>query len=293
MTESEASVSRRAVVRSVGSVAAGAVGGCLVERDDRSTDPDGSGGLSGAEGTPCEWGRTDDDRLPWSTNGEYGGWGGSDHWETESGTTHGPVVFVHGNGRDACDWTSHAEYLLERGYRGDDCWAITFAAETSTHEAMGEELESFVGAVLAYTDREAVDVVAHSLGVTGARYWMDADGREDRVRTFVGLAGAFHGNCWCACCCDQGGAGTPCQFIAAQCYRPGEPLYELLEPEEAPDGTNWYTGYGTADEVFVSCGLVRSPTLSGAEENRRYHTDHDGVRTESRGDLYEWLTAHD
>ena len=35
-------------------------------------------------------------------------------------------MFVHGNTRDACDWSDHATRYLRRGYGGDQLWSITF-----------------------------------------------------------------------------------------------------------------------------------------------------------------------
>ena len=59
------------------------------------------------------------------------------------------MVFVHGNQRDACDWTDHAGFFLRRGYPGDGLWAITFREGTPTHGSMAAQLEDFVRRVLA------------------------------------------------------------------------------------------------------------------------------------------------
>jgi pimeloyl-ACP methyl ester carboxylesterase len=162
--------------------------------------------------TGCEFDRTDDGPLPWSTDGAYGGWGGDAYHGTDGAaaepvdfadatTDRTPVVFVHGNQRDACDWTDHAHFFLQRGYGGGELWAITFRQGTPTHRSMAAQLDAFVGRVREHTGADRVAVVAHSLGVTGVRYWLAARDRYDWVETVVGLAGANHGtvlNAWCA-----------------------------------------------------------------------------------------------
>lgn len=240
--------------------------------------------------TGCERDRTDDERLPWSTDGEYGGWGGHEYHGTDPGSEGTPIVFVHGNQRDACDWERHAEFFLQRGYGGDDLWAVTFGDGTPSHAAMVEELDAFVGSVREYTGAESVDVVAHSLGVTGVRCWLAARNRLPWVDTFVGLAGANHGtvlNTWCA---DSGLDRGP--YRVSEFLRDdhdavdGHPLARLNE-NETPGDVEYYTLRGTEDPLFWNCR--QSPELEGAT-NVAIETDHDGVRTERTAleYVYRW-----
>jgi hypothetical protein len=273
--------SRRDVLRAAG--AAGAVGTA------------GLVSSPAAAAGECSGTRTDDGTLPFDTGGEYGGWGGHEFHGTEPGTVENPVVFVHGNSRDACDFLEHAETFLERGYLGDALWSITFREETSTHPEMRDQLEGFVGDVLAYTGASTVDVVAHSLGVTGARFWLAAFDRYDSVDFLVGLAGANHGTSTCPTCTAYPGTGEPCQFISPQCAdQPGEPLYELNNPDETPraDSKAYYTVRGTADAFYPV--YTDSPRLEGADRNVVIEgADHDEVRAGDRSvDLqYRWTTS--
>lgn len=241
----------------------------------------------------CEVDRTDDSRLPWSTNGAYGGWGGHDYHGTESDSDRRPVVFVHGNQRDTCDWEAHAEFFRQRGYTGDDLWAITFAEGTPDHEAMADQLDAFVGRVREHTGAEAVDVVGHSLGVTGLRYWLVARGRFEWVETFVGLAGANHGTVLCTWCADAGMNGGPyssSEFLRADYEEiPNHPL-SVLNVNETPGEIEYYTIRGTDDTLFWRC--QDSPTLEGAT-NVLLETDHDGVRTdrEAMERIYRWISG--
>ena len=293
----EADPSRRRVLAAIGTATtAGVAGTGVVGADHEQDDGDDLAGLQVATGDPCEWERTDDSHLPFETEG-YGGWGGHEFLDTEPGLDYYPVVFAHGNTRDACDFLDHAEYFIERGFKGDALWAITFGREGSTHDEMRNQLEDFVAKIREYTGINKVQVLGHSLGVTGMRYWMDGlddyPDRYDRVETVVGLAGANDGTWTCGPDCEEGaGTARVCQFISHDCAdTPGEPLYELNTPDETPDDEiDYHTLRGSADEFF----LVRpeSPTLEGAE-NVEMATDHDGVRTEEAAKqlAYEWLST--
>lgn len=286
------------MLAAIGSGAAGSLAGAGIAGADHGDDGgDDPAGLRLGTGDPCEWERTDDSHLPFETAG-YGGWGGHEFLDTEPGLEHYPVVFAHGNTRDACDFLDHAEHFVERGFGGDALWAITFGREGSTHEEMRNQLEDFVAKIREYVGVNKVQVLGHSLGATGLRYWMDGlddhPERYDRVETFVGLAGANDGTWTCGPGCEEGpGTTRVCGFISHDCAdTPGEPLYELNTPDETPndDEIDYHTLRGSADEFF----LVRpeSPTLEGAE-NVEMATDHDGVRTEegARELTYEWLST--
>jgi len=239
----------------------------------------------------CDRSRTDASRLPWNPDGSYGGWGGHEHHGTEPGVERTPVVFVHGNQRDACDWTAYARYFGQRSYRGDELWAITFAQGSPSHREMREQLDSFVGHVRAHTGADTVQVVAHSLGVTGARYWLDRHDRHDWLDAFVGLAGANHGLVLGSLCAGIGltsGTYEPSEFLRAD-YAEGHPLAALNE-NETPGDADYYTVRGTEDPLFWRC--ERSPELEGAT-NVALPTDHDGVRTarETRERTFEWLSG--
>lgn len=241
----------------------------------------------------CPRARTYGGRLPEDVRGEYGGWGGYQYFETEPGASRPPVIFVHGNKHDACDWDSHAEFLLEHGFSGDELWAISFSDPTPSHDQMAIELDRFITAVLAVTDSEQVQVVSHSLGVTGARFWMDEYDAYDRVDTFVGLAGANHGTALCPFL-EQTPLSGPhtdvCDFIGIdRLDDPSHPLNQLNQ-NETPGDVDYYTIRGAYDEFFLSNPM--SPCLEGAEANVRILEDHTGVRDSSitKQYLLEWLS---
>lgn len=241
----------------------------------------------------CSHERKSGARLPWDTGGSYGGWGGHEHHGTDSGVERTPIVFVHGNQRDACDFEEYGLFFRQRSYLGDELWAITFAEASPSHEEMCNQLESFVGRVREYTGADRVQVVAHSLGVTGVRYWLDRLDRYDWVDAFVGLAGANHGMVLSSICADVGltyQTYRSSEFLRAD-YRsfPDHPLAKLNE-EETPGDLDYYTVRGIKDPLFWNC--ERSPELDGAT-NVALHTDHDGVRTSLRTKehVFEWLSG--
>ena len=240
----------------------------------------------------CRHDRTDDSRLPWDTD-EYGGWGGHDYHGTEPGTDRPPVVFVHGNQRDACDWDAHAEFFLNRSYDGDELWAVTFDDPSPTHETMADQLEEFVGQVRDHTGADQVDVVGHSLGVTGLRYWLAREGRFDWVDSFVGIAGANHGSELCSLAARVGLAeGTYKMAHFLRDDAPDDHPLAALNLNETPGDVDYYTIRGTEDPLFMQ--RPESPALEGAH-NVALETDHDGAR-ESLTSLelvYEWVAGQD
>ena len=299
-------IDRRQFLRAASATSAlYAAGTTAASHDDGEGNP-----LAGFGGTACDVDRTDDRYLPWDTGGAYGGWGGHEYHATEPGLAGGenPVVFVHGNTHDACDWSDHATRFLDRGYRGDQLWAITFAAESPTHDEMARQLEDFVANVRAETGAKTVDVVGHSLGVTGVRVWMadsaifaDVDERldvgigprYDRVDTFVGCAGANEGTTTCGPGCSRGsGANRPCGVISTDCNQPGEPLYVLNNPDETPGDVDYYTLRGNLDYFYAD--NPDSPKLEGANANVVLSgRAHNATRASDTAIefIYQWVTA--
>jgi len=272
-TDEDPSPDRRAFLRKAGATGiAVAAGGAAA-----------SGSASAGDLDSCGISRTDDSYLPFSTGGQYGGWRAAEVWGDYSSSGRTPVVFVHGNTGDACNWLTAAEDLIDNGWGGEDVYSITFREESSDHGEMKNQLDDFVQKVLDETGAGQVDIVQHSLGVTGVRWWLEEYGRDYWVRKFVGLGGANHGVCVCPGCYDTSLGGTypmfdtgeACQFIAVQCFSvPGHPLYEINLPTETPGNISYYTLRGVYDPLY-SCNIY-SPYLDGANNDYAY-TDHTGL----------------
>jgi pimeloyl-ACP methyl ester carboxylesterase len=202
-------------------------------------------------------------------------------------------VFVHGNQRDACDWVDHARYFLERGYTGDELWAITFRDGSPTHDEMARSLEDFVSRVREHAGAERVSLVAHSLGVTGARYWLADRDRLDWVDALVGLAGANHGTVLSSLADDVGmhdGTYKMSPFLRADYDDDDDHPLARLNEDETPGDVRYYTIRGTSDPLFWRC--PESPELDGAT-NLVLPVDHDGVRTDPAAieAVYRWVSG--
>lgn len=176
-------------------------------------------------------------------NFRFGGFGG-----TRRGTSlrHIPVIFVHGNNVDACDWYPVRDEFKKAGWGDQEMYAPSYNGLggnngngivysnprcTSEHQQMGwdgvtrvtgnevniPDLYEFIIAVRDYTGSRRFAIVSHSLGVTLARRVLKVhpDLRQDLV-ALVGIAGANHGTSFCppgsetlVMSCDEIAANTP------------------------------------------------------------------------------------
>lgn len=237
--------------------------------------------------------RTQDFVLPWETGHKYGGVGGTAFFDDMPHKLHTPIVFVHGNTRDATDWVPVMQYLRDRGYTGDSLWAITFARRTPSHAEMSVQLDDFVANVREHLGVDKVNIVAHSLGVTGVRYWLSECDRYEWVDSFVGIAGANHGVAAAALAERYGltfGKGRPAMFLNPERLDNSEHPLAKLNEDETPGGVRYYTIRATDDAFFRENS--ESPMLDGAEVNLEVESTHDGVRVhpETLEALYRWLS---
>lgn len=143
-----------------------------------------------------------------------------------------PIIFVHGNsdvafGRGTADgyvswqtgFRSLATFLSGQGYEKREMYTTTWGpadpnqASNNYHsKEYVTRMRAFVEAVIAYTGAKQVNIIGHSMGVTIGRKIIkggtatdhvagDYDvgpSLKDKVKTFVGLAGANYGltACW-------------------------------------------------------------------------------------------------
>lgn len=193
-------------------------------------------------------------------------------------------MFVHGNRSSADAWQSHAADLLATGATGDDIWAIEFSSKTPSHDRMAGELETFVSNLRSYTGRDKIDIVAHSLGVTGVRWWMATQDGHQHVRRFISVAGANHGMKIASVAARFGvssGPFGPVQFLRDDYHRfTDHPLKRLNESPEVPEGVTAYTILGKRDRLFA--GSKRSPALANAKRNVVLDTGHFGSKDATR-----------
>lgn len=232
-----------------------------------------------------------------------GGWGGLARGHP---VRHHPVIFIHGNTRDADDWDepgrSVRRRFLEAGYSPQELWALSYNGKATKdsppalqcrtdNETNIPDLAAFVKAVQAYTGATKLDLVAHSLGVTAARAMLFTHPELTQViEDFVAIAGANHGTTVCRRSWLIWVIGWK-DFIGCDELAPGSLWLQKLNgphgEREAPGPTRFLTIYdGTGTDIFFSprlffypVGDQDSPALKGAKNVKIPGLTHDELRT--------------
>lgn len=232
-----------------------------------------------------------------------GGWGGIAKGYPLRQT---PVIFVHGNTRDAGDWDepgkSVKQRFIEKGYSVQELWALSYNGKATKELPWAKQcrtdnrtnvpdLTGFVKAVLAYTGSPKVDLIAHSLGVTIARSVLaEHPELSQAVEDFVAIAGPNHGTTVCRRSWLVWFTGWK-EFIGCDELVPGSSWLEDLNgsrgERETVGPTRYMTLYdGTGRDRFyrpwlflLPVGDQHSPALKGAENRRLPGLTHDELRT--------------
>ncbi len=224
-----------------------------------------------------------------------------------------PVIFVHGNTSDACDWQLVRDDFRAAGWTDQALWALSYHGlganqgaaparpdpRCSAQRKAGDglprptsndvnvpDLRAFIHAVRRYTGSERFSIVAHSLGVTLARKTLQTDPELRRdLLAFVGIAGGNHGTSLCP-------PGTEALYtVCAELAAAGSAWLEALNgPDgrwETWPGARWlslYDGGGQADVAFTGA-LADSPRLEGAQNRAYPGVSHNDLRV--RADIVE------
>lgn len=149
---------------------------------------------------------------------------------------------------------------------------------------MAAELEAFVFSLRSYTGREKIDVVAHSLGVTGIRWWIETRDGHRHVRRFIALARANHGMKIVTLAARLGvrsGPFGPGRFLRDDYDRFADHLLKRLnESTEVPEDVTAFTTLGKRDRLFA--GSKRSPVLADTERSIALNAGHSEVKNSAR-----------
>ena len=248
-----------------------------------------------------------------------GGWGGIAKGYP---LRHHPVIFVHGNTRDATDWDEPGKSVKQRflaaGYSMQELWALSYNGKSTKNEPPPlqcrtanrvnvSDLAAFVAAVLAYTGAPKVDLVAHSLGVTIARSMLKSyPGLSQAIEDFVAIAGPNHGTTVCRRLWLIWVLGWR-DFVGCDELAPGSAWLKDLNGPHGEGETRKPTRYlaiydGTgADHFYLSwlfllpVGDQDSPALLGAENHKMPGLRHDELRTDEDAiSLYlHFVQSHD
>lgn len=136
-----------------------------------------------------------------------------------------PVLFVHGHGLGPNDWDELAAHLRSQGYPNAYLYAVEIqpnklgnieAAQRFVARA-ADKLLAAAGDAARVAEHagmapDQLDIVAHSMGAVSSR-WYVAKVSPERVRTWVGIAGANHGTN-SLCDYDDDGAIEMCPAFA-------------------------------------------------------------------------------
>lgn len=108
------------------------------------------------------------------------------------------VLFVHGNTGSPSDWNNTKSYLQGKGYSTSQMtfanWGSKSCAACNDHS--GSELTSVKNAVnsaISASCTGKIDVIGHSMGVALAAKAVLDLGKNGKVDSFVGIAGAWKG----------------------------------------------------------------------------------------------------
>jgi triacylglycerol lipase len=103
-----------------------------------------------------------------------------------------PVLFVHGFTRSSADFAAFKQSFVDAGYKPEQLFTIdynSFAPNAYTATL----IQARVDQILAETGKKQVDIVAHSMGAYGTRYFLAHLGGQAKVDAFVSIAGPNHG----------------------------------------------------------------------------------------------------
>lgn len=230
-----------------------------------------------------------------------GGFGG----RSGQAPSHVPVIFVHGNISDACDWLLVRDDFRAAGWNDQALWALSYHAlgsnrsqsparpdprcseqraafdgrlRITSNEVNVADLAAFIRAVQDYTGSQSFSLVAHSLGVTLARRTLQRHADlADQLVAFVAIAGGNAGTSLCP-------PGSETIYPGCRELQPGSAwLAELNGPDNSLQSwpeAQWltiYDGSGQADVAYQG-ELKDSPRLRGADNRSFAGTGHNDLR---------------
>ncbi len=141
----------------------------------------------------------------------FGGFGGGDCKAAKV-----PVIFIHGNGDRTISWDSPIDGTVkgyaplarsvydefkQQGYNDCELFGVTYLSEAEQALAQNNYhkpekykiIKDFIDAVKAYTGKDQVDLVTHSLGVSMSLATLEKYDAWGSLRRFVNIAGGIRG----------------------------------------------------------------------------------------------------
>ncbi len=192
------------------------------------------------------------------------------------------VVLVHGNTGKASDWDNTYSELLSNNYYADEIhtpdWGSKYCPSCNNHSGSEEyPVRDAIEAAVANSCTGKIDVIGHSMGVTLAAQQIIKLGVEDKVDTFVGIAGAMKGLWSCGM--------YPFNVWSSTCGYYGlsvnSPLLNSLENATIADKV--YSMKSYMDEIVCGTGTClvygeHSSQIDGEIESITYPLGHFGLQ---------------
>ncbi|MFG2124809.1 esterase/lipase family protein [Streptomyces sp. NPDC048710] len=167
--------------------------------------------------------------------------------------SHDPIVFVHGISSSASSWDEWVADFEADGYSSSElfAWSYDWAQSNAT---TAQQLATEVKSVLAQTGASKVDIVVHSMGALGGRYYLKNLGGTSYVDHFVSVAGVNHGTSVASLC---GWLYTSCKEMQT-----GSAFLTALNSGDETPGSVAYAAYWSDCDEAINPDT--SAELSGA-----------------------------
>jgi triacylglycerol lipase len=183
-------------------------------------------------------------------------------------TARQPVVFVHGIGGSAADWSGVIARFKADGWTDRELIAASYSSLVS-NTTVANAIRDRVDSVVRATGWPKVDMVTFSMGSLSSRYYLKNLGGTARVDAWVSVAGPNHGTDTAFQC-----TLTPCVEM-----RPGSAfLAQLNSGDETPGPTRYATWWSPCDQTVVP---PQSTILDGAVNTQTECLPHAGMFTEA------------
>jgi triacylglycerol lipase len=185
------------------------------------------------------------------------------------GTTHVPILFVHGWNANSSTWNTMVSRFTNDGWTNAELanWSYNWRQSNATTAA---QISSKVDSILLATGATRVDIITHSMGTLSARYYVRNLGGDGKVDALVSLGGANHGTNTALFCLD----------VSCVEMRPNSSFLTTLNSTDETWGTPRYATWWTpCDDVILP---QTSTILSGATNTQAACMNHSQLHEDAR-----------
>ena len=166
-----------------------------------------------------------------------------------------PILFVHGFSGGEFNWWQMQARFNADGWNRAYNWSYNSGQSNVT---TAYQIRDKVNAIKRETGAAKVDIISHSMGALGSRYYLKHLGGQYSVDDFVSIGGPNHGT----------NTAWACFTTSCGEMRPGSNFLNALNSGDETPTNQSYVRYGTfwswCDEII---NPDESTPLSGAENN--------------------------